>query len=312
MASPEKRSLFGALFSAGSRLFAHPAPMMHHRGFLLPRAFAQNMAKKKAQPRARSLNWLLLPASLLAAVLLWAAVVRLAGLPAFILPAPGAVWQRFLQAAGDGSLLRHVLVTLQEVLLGLLAGVSAAAALGYALARSPRWERALAPYVVASQSVPIVALAPLLVIWFGPGLLSKTLICALIVFFPVLINTIVGLHNVPADLRELMRSLRATRWQTLRLLELPAALPVFLGGLRIGATLSVIGAVVGELVGADRGLGFLINVGRGQYDTALVFVAVFALVAMALLLYGLVVLLEARLLWWQRHPNLNPFLSGEK
>jgi NitT/TauT family transport system permease protein len=120
------------------------------------------------------------------------------------------------------------------------------------------------------------------------------------------------LHNVPADLRELMRSLRASRWQTLRLLELPAALPVFLGGLRIGATLSVIGAVVGELVGADRGLGFLINVGRGQYDTALVFVAVFALVAMALLLYGLVVLLEARLLWWQRHPNLNPFLSGEK
>lgn len=270
------------------------------------------MAKKKAQSRARSLNWLLLPASLLAAMLLWAAVVRLAGLPAFILPAPGAVWQRFLQAAGDGSLLRHVLVTLHEVLLGLLAGVCAAAALGYALARSPRWERALAPYVVASQSVPIVALAPLLVIWFGPGLLSKTLICALIVFFPVLINTIVGLHNVPADLRELMRSLRASRWQTLRLLELPAALPVFLGGLRIGATLSVIGAVVGELVGADRGLGFLINVGRGQYDTALVFVAVFALVAMALLLYGLVVLLEARLLWWQRRPNLNPFLSGEK
>jgi NitT/TauT family transport system permease protein len=281
-------------------------------GLLFALIAMEKMAKKKEQTQAGSHNWLLLPASLLVAVLLWSAVVRLAGLPAFILPTPGAVWQRFLQSASDGSLLRHVLVTLQEVLLGLLAGVSAAAALGYALARSPRWERALAPYVVASQSVPIVALAPLLVIWFGPGLLSKTLICALIVFFPVLINAIVGLHNVPSDLRELMRSLRASRWQTLRLLELPAALPVFLGGLRIGATLSVIGAVVGELVGADRGLGFLINVGRGQYDTALVFVAVFALVAMALLLYGLVVLLEARLLWWQRRPNLNPFLSGEK
>ena len=161
----------------------------------------------------------------------------------------------------------------------------------------------MAPYVVASQSVPVGAIAPLLVIWFGPGLISKVLICALIVFFPVLINTVVGLHSVPHDLRDLMRSLRASRWQTFRLLELPSSMPVFLGGLRIGATLSVIGAVVGEFVGADRGLGYLINVGRGEYDTALVFVAVFTLVAMALILYGLVIWLEMRLLWWQRKPR---------
>jgi NitT/TauT family transport system permease protein len=140
----------------------------------------------------------------------------------------------------------------------------------------------LSPYIVASQSVPIVAIAPLLVIWFGPGLFSKVLICALIVFFPVLVNTIVGLRSVPEELHDLMRSLQATRWQTIRYLEIPAALPVFLGGLRIGATLSVIGAVVGEFVGSDRGLGFLINIGRGQYDTALVFVAVFSLIIMAL------------------------------
>jgi NitT/TauT family transport system permease protein len=100
-----------------------------------------------------------------------------------------------------------------------------------------------------------------------------------------------------------MRSLRATRWQTFALLEVPAALPVFLGGLRIGATLAVIGAVVGEFVGADRGLGFLINVGRGQFDTALVFVAVFSLVGMALTLYGLVVLIETRVLSWQQRPE---------
>jgi NitT/TauT family transport system permease protein len=151
--------------------------------------------------------------------------------------------------------------------------------------------------------VPIVAIAPLLVIWFGPGLLSKVLICALIVFFPVLVNTIIGLRSVPEELHDLMRSLQATRWQTFTFLETPAALPVFLGGLRIGATLAVIGAVVGEFVGADRGLGFLINVGRGQYDTALVFVAVFTLVVMALALYGSVVLLESRLLSWQTRPQ---------
>jgi NitT/TauT family transport system permease protein len=129
------------------------------------------------------------------------------------------------------------------------------------------------------------------------------LICALIVFFPVLVNTVVGLHSVPEELHELMRSLRATRWQTFRTLEVPASLPVFLGGMRIGATLSVIGAVVGEFIGADRGLGFLINVGRGQFDTALVFVAVFSLVALALALYGLVIWLESRLLAWQQRPQ---------
>jgi len=125
------------------------------------------------------------------------------------------------------------------------------------------------------------------------------LICALIVFFPVLVNTIVGFRSVPDNLRDLMRSMHASRWQTLRLLELPAALPVLLGGLRIGATLSVIGAVVGELVGADRGLGFLINVGRGQYDTALVFVGVFTLVVVALALYGSVLGLEKYFLRWK-------------
>ncbi|HEX9013804.1 MAG TPA: ABC transporter permease subunit, partial [Anaerolineaceae bacterium] len=125
-------------------------------------------------------------------------------------------------------------------------------------------------------------------------------ICALIVFFPVLVNTAVGLSAVPENLRDLMRSLRATRRQILVYLEVPAALPVFLGGLRIGATLSVIGAVVGEFVGADRGLGFLINTARGRYDTALVFVAVFTLVAMALALYGAVVAAESRLLSWTR------------
>lgn len=235
--------------------------------------------------------------------LLWYLIARLGGFPAFILPSPGLVWVRLLQTLSSGSLLRHSAVTLGEVLAGLALGVSTATALGYLLAKSRAFERLLAPYVVASQSVPVVAIAPLLVIWFGPGLLSKVLICALIVFFPVLVNTIVGLRSVPEELNELMRSLQATRWQTISLLEVPAALPIFLGGLRIGATLSVIGAVVGEFVGANEGLGFLINVGRGQYDTALVFVAVFTLIGMALTLYGLVVFLEARLLSWQQRPE---------
>jgi NitT/TauT family transport system permease protein len=247
-------------------------------------------------------GWLVLISAVLA-LILWEGLVHLENLPAFILPAPELVAARFWQALLDGTLVRQSGYTLLEVLLGLLAGSSLATTLGYLLAKSPTLERLLAPYLVASQAIPIVAIAPLLVIWFGPGIFSKILISALIVFFPVLVNTVVGLRAVPENLRDLMHSLKASRSQMLRYLEIPSALPVLLGGLRIGATLSVIGAVVGEFVGSDRGLGFLISVGRGQYDTALVFAAIFTLIAMALGLYGAVVLVENRLLAWQRDPN---------
>ncbi len=238
-------------------------------------------------------------ASLLGGLLLWWVVARIANLPAFILPSPTDVWSRFLSAALDGSLLFNTGVTLVEILLGLFSGAGLATLLGYLIAKSRMLERVLSPYLVASQAVPLVAIAPLLVIWFGPGMFSKVLICALIVFFPVLVNTVVGVRAVPPALHDLMQSLHATRGQIIAKLEVPAALPVFLGGLRIGATLSVIGAVVGELVGSDQGLGFLINVGRGQYDTALVFVAMFTLIVLALCLYGAVAWAERKLLAWQ-------------
>ena len=242
---------------------------------------------------------LLLLVSLILFLLVWQVLVLVLDLPGFILPSPAEVGGKFLDVLASGLLWRHFSATLVEILLGLVFGISAATLLGYALAKSPLAERLLSPFLVGSQSIPMAAIAPLLVIWFGPGLISKVLICSLTVFFPVLVNTLVGLRDVPPELREVMRSLRATPAQTLRYLEVPAALPVFLGGLRVGASLSVIGAIVGELVASDRGLGFLINVGRGQYDTALVFVAVICLVALAASLYGLVLLLENKALSWQ-------------
>ncbi|MFQ5922093.1 MAG: ABC transporter permease [Anaerolineales bacterium] len=233
------------------------------------------------------------------ALLIWEGAARWSEIPLFILPPPSAISERLARALIDGSLLRHTLVTLSEVLVGLALGAVSASLLGYGLAKSSTLERVLSPYIVASQSIPIVAVAPLLVIWFGPGQISKVLICALIVFFPVLINTVVGVRTVPSELYDLMRSLRATKAQIFWKLEVPAAMPVLLGGLKIGATLAVIGAVVGEFVGADRGLGFLINLADGLYDTPLVFVAVITLVAMALMLYGVVTMLERRLLAWR-------------
>ena len=243
----------------------------------------------------------ILPAilSIVFALLAWQLTVQWTQLPRFILPAPLDVWSRFLKALTDGSLIYHTGITLAEIVLGLLVGITFATMLGYALAKSRSLEKVLSPYLVASQAIPIVAIAPLLVIWLGDGILSKVVICALIVFFPVLVNTVVGVRAVPASLYDLMNSIRATRWQILLKLEIPASLPIMLGGLRIGATLSVIGAIVGELVDAEQGLGFLLQLGDFQYDTSMVFVAVFMLIALALSMYGVVTLLERKFLKWQ-------------
>jgi NitT/TauT family transport system permease protein len=245
-------------------------------------------------------GYLLFPLALLLFLGVWEFVVRLGGYPPFILPSPGRVYAKLVSVLADGLLWWHTRITLAEVLGGLALGLAAATVLGYLLAKSRSLERIISPYIVASQSVPIVALAPLLVIWFDTGQLSKVLVCALTIFFPMLVNTIVGIRSVEPDLVDLMRSLRATRWQTFTLLEVPSALPILLGGLKVAVTLSVIGAVVGEFVAADRGLGFLINVARGNFDTSLMFVALFTLVNIALVLYLLVVLLENLLLRWRR------------
>jgi NitT/TauT family transport system permease protein len=273
------------------------------RRMMLPISRSQGTARRSAAgngaaPRAR-LDLLMVPVVLALFVGLWQIVIWVGRYPAFILPSPADVAAAFGRALADGTLWRHAQVTLSEVFAGLGIGLVTATALGYALAKSPRMERLLAPYLVASQSVPVVAIAPLLIIWFGSGRLSKVLVCALIVFFPVLVNTIVGIRSVGENLHDLMRSLGASRWQTFRMLEVPAALPVLLGGLKIGVTLATVGAVVGEFVGADQGLGFLINQARGLFNTSLVFVAILALIAIAVTLYAAVLLLEARLLRWQ-------------
>jgi NitT/TauT family transport system permease protein len=258
-------------------------------------------SKHNIFPLLSRLGLRLLPllVSMLACVSIWQLVASLSALPAFILPLPADVGWKFLEASASGLLWGNTAHTLSEVVAGMILGVGSATILGYLLSKSKLAERTLAPYIAASQSIPAAAVAPLLVIWLGNGITSKILICALIVFFPVLVNTVVGLKSVSVSLRELMRSLGATRWQTFWNLELPAAMPVLLGGLKIGASLSVIGAVVGEFVGSDRGLGYLINVARGQYDTSLVFVGIFMLVAMALLLYGSVAWAEHRWLRWR-------------
>jgi NitT/TauT family transport system permease protein len=249
--------------------------------------------------RSRPL-WVTIPLSLLLFLAGWELFVLVGDYERFILPAPSDVWQQFLVVLGDGRLLRHTWVTVSEVLPGLLIGLLIATPLGYLLARSPLAERLLSPYLIASQAIPVIAIAPLLTIWVQSIYWSRVLVAILVVFFPILVNVIAGLRSVPAELYELMRSLQATPWQIFRKLELPAALPIVLAGLKIGATLSVIGTLVGEFVQPkSQGLGFLLVTARYQFKTDLVFVVLVTLAVIALSMYGAVSLLEKRLLRWQ-------------
>lgn len=236
-------------------------------------------------------------ASFVGFVALWKLVTLVGGYPEYILPPPEAVVSRGAAAVGSGLLLEHTIATLGEILAGFAVGAVAAVATGVALAKSRLAERVLSPYIVAAQAVPILALAPLLNIWFGGGMLARVLICALIVFFPIAISTMVGIRGTDPQLVELLRSLGARSGQIAARLELPSALPVLFGGLRVGVTLAVIGAVVAEWAGASVGLGVLINIAnQGLFDTPLMFVALATLAAIGLVLYGLVSLVERRIL----------------
>jgi putative riboflavin transport system permease protein len=216
----------------------------------------------------------------------WKMLVVLGGYPVYILPPPETVAARLVRGWSDGTIAPHAVVTLEEIAIGFGTGAALAVAVGLLLARSHLAERVLSPYIVAAQATPILALAPLIALWFGTGLLSKVVICALIVFFPVAVATLVGVRSVDAGLLEMGRASRATRWQVLTTLEIPGALPSIFGGLRVGITLAVIGAIIGEWAGGDRGLGVLINLARGSlFDTPLLFATLVTIAAIGVGLY---------------------------
>jgi len=237
-------------------------------------------------------EYVFIPIGILVFILLWALVSRVTRLPEYILPLPGTVMRRFIIAAAEGLLLSNLLVTVQESLLGFLIGSFTAFSLGYVLAKYRTMERLFSPYIVAMQAIPIVALAPLLIIWFGFGVKTKIFIAALVIFFPILINSIVGIRSADREIMELLTSLDAGPLNTFFKLELPSALPVLFGGLKVGITFSVIGAVVGEFLGASQGLGALINMSRASFDTPMVFVSIILLGMVGIFFYLCMSLME--------------------
>ncbi len=240
---------------------------------------------------------------LLSGLGIWEAAVQIYQVPHYILPAPSAIAVTLVQKRA--SLGYHTLVTLQEMLLGFGLATTVGITLAVLMFEIPVLERALYPFVIGSQTVPVFAIAPLLVLWLGYGIMSKVLMAAVIVFFPIVLNTLDGLRSADADTVSLLRVMRANRWQVLWKVQFPSALPFILSGAKIGISISTIGAVIGEWVGAKAGLGRLMLDANSQLQVSLVFAAIICLTVMGLGLFGLMTLIERWLTPWRHLDNPN-------
>jgi putative hydroxymethylpyrimidine transport system permease protein len=232
----------------------------------------------------------------------WGVIADALSLRPYLVPAPSDIASSLWS---DRSLLAtNAWVTLREVAGGLAIAIAAGFALALALHLSSTLRAALYPLLVASQTVPIVAIAPILVVWFGFGIGPKLAIIALVCFFPVTVNTLDGLRSIDPELPKLMRTLDASRLQTLARAEVPASLPYFFSGTRIAVAVAVIGAVFGEWSGAESGLGHLILISQSQLQTARVFATVVVLSAIAIALFWSVAVAERRVAWWGRKESV--------
>ncbi|MGI9218341.1 MAG: ABC transporter permease [Hydrogenophaga sp.] len=229
-------------------------------------------------------------------LILWEYGPGLVGMPEFVLPPLSAVLAEGARIWEAERLLWHAGITAAEVVIGFVLGSLLGALIGYALGVSPRVEAVLSPYLLALQIAPKVAFAPLFVMWLGYTMYPKILVAVLIVFFPVLINVLSAMRAMDGDLTNLARSFSATRFQIFRMVEFPTTLPPLFSGLRIASTLAVIGVVVGELVGGNMGLGYLLTFFEGQGNTAGVFVVIGALTVIGIVAYYAVVIAEKRVL----------------
>ena len=247
--------------------------------------------------RARVVRWLP-PLAIMVGILgLWEAYVRIFDVQKWLLPAPSVIIETMVVDAG--LLSRHTVTTVEELIVGFAMALAAGVILASVIALSTTIERAIYPFVIASQTIPIIVIAPLLLIWIGYGLAPKFIVVALIAFFPIVVNTVDGLKSVDPDSVRLMRTLGANRRQIFMKLQLPTSLPFLFSGAKIAVAVSVIGAVIGEWVGSSQGLGYLMIRSKPQFLTERVFAAIFVLSMMGIALFALVGLIERLSIpWW--------------
>lgn len=244
------------------------------------------------------LEWLCIPLLFVIVVGGWEAIIRMFNVPAYVVPAPSAVLQSLIRGISSGIFISNGLVTLTQALLGFLGAAVLAIILGSFIAQSRFVERVIYPYLIAIQTTPKVAIAPLFIIWFGFGISSKVIIAGIIAFFPILVNVITGLRSTDPQRIELMRSLRASRWQIFKMVMLPSALPMIFAGLQVAIIFSLLGAIVGEFVGSQAGLGNLIMQMNINLDTAGVFAVLVCLSSIGITLHLIMHWIQKKLLFW--------------
>ncbi|MDO5642714.1 MAG: ABC transporter permease [Paracoccus sp. (in: a-proteobacteria)] len=233
---------------------------------------------------------------LMAILLVWEFLPPALGVPKFIVPTISDMWEELARMYRRENLIRNTWSTGLYTVLGFAIGSALGAVMGYMLGLSAFWEKVLSPYILALQIAPKVAFAPLFIMWFGYNATPKLLVTVLIVFFPVLVNVLAAMKTVDRDMVNLARAYSLTRWQIFLKVEFPSTLPNLMAGLRISSTLAVIGVTVGELVGGNTGLGFLIAYGGGQANAAMVFNAIVLLTLIGIALYSVIAWAEERLL----------------
>lgn len=250
----------------------------------------------------RRAGWVAPSALVLALLVVWQALSETLRVPRWFLPSPADIARTLLDTRD--LLIRHSLITLQEIAVGFAIAFVLGITLAIAIAYSQVLERTLYPFVIASQTLPVMAIAPLLLIWFGYGLLPKVIIVALVCFFPIVVNTVDGLRSVEPELVNLMRTMGASRWQLFIKAQLPTSLPFLFSGTKIAIAVSVIGAVIGEWVGASSGLGYFMVRSQAQLQTSRVFAALVVLSIMGVSLFVGASMLERRLLPWYRRGSM--------
>lgn len=226
----------------------------------------------------------------------WEVLCRVLDVKTYLLPTPSRIWEELVRQGP--SLVEHTWITTYEMLLGF--GLAAVVGIGLAvlIVSSPLFDRSVMPVLIFSQTVPKIAIAPLFIVWFGFGPTAKVLVAFLICFFPIVIDTAIGLRSVSPDMLNLARSMGASWWDIFLKIRLPTALPYIFGGLKVAITLAVVGAVVGEFVGSTKGLGYVLLKANGELQTPLLFAAIAILTAIGILFYYLLEAAERLAIPW--------------
>jgi NitT/TauT family transport system permease protein len=236
-------------------------------------------------------------------LLVWEVGTRLTHTPTLVLPPPSEILAALIQGIRSGLYGDNLLATLSAMAIGYSVGCAAGIGLGAAVAEWRLLERLLYPCIIALQSLPKIALAPLFVMWFGFGLLSKTITIALLCFFPLLVNTMAGIAATDPDRIALLRAMAASRWQIFLQVKLPSAAGAIFAGLQVSVVLALIGALVAEFIGSDRGLGIVIEAARANLDTPGMFAALFILAAIGLIASRFVQIIQRRVVFWERRDD---------